>query len=44
MVFAVGEKGEPMRDLIYRETARRIIDSPRSKEQMLTMLSSTPSV
>lgn len=32
------------RDLIYRETARRIIDSPRSKQQMLTVLSNTPSV
>lgn len=33
-----------MRDLIYRETARRIIDSPRSKSQMLTVLKCTPSV
>lgn len=31
-----------MADLIYRETARRIIDSPRSKEQMLTVLRCTP--
>lgn len=30
------------RDLIERETARRIIDSPRSKEQMLRMLEATP--
>lgn len=29
-------------DLIERETARRIIDSPRSKEQMLWMLRATP--
>lgn len=29
-------------DLIERETARRIIDSPRSKEQMLWMLEATP--
>ena len=29
-------------DLIERETARRIIDSPRSKEQMLRMLEATP--
>ena len=33
-----------MADLIYRETARRIIDSPRSREQMLTVLRCTPSV
>ena len=33
-----------MADLIYRETARRIIDSPRSKEQMLTVLRCTPPV
>lgn len=31
-------------DLIHRETARRIIDSPRSKEQMLMMLASIPKV
>ena len=31
-------------DLIYRETARRIIDSNRSKEQMLGMLASIPKV
>ena len=31
-------------DLIHRETARRIIDSPRSKSQMLTVLKCTPSV
>lgn len=31
-------------DLIPREVARRIIDSPRSKEQMLGMLQSVPSV
>ena len=29
-------------DLIERETARRIIGSPRSKEQMLRMLEATP--
>lgn len=29
-------------DLIRREDARRIIDSPRSKEQMLIMLEDTP--
>ena len=29
-------------DLIQRETARRIIGSPRSKEQMLRMLEATP--
>lgn len=31
-------------DLIPREVARRIIDSPRNKEQMLGMLQSVPSV
>lgn len=31
-------------DLIYRDTARRIIESPRSKEQMLSVLASIPSV
>lgn len=31
-------------DLIQRETARRIIDSNRSKEQMLGMLASIPKV
>ena len=31
-------------DLIHRETARRIIDSPRNKEQMLGMLASIPKV
>ena len=31
-----------MREYIDREVARRIIDSPRSKEQMLTMLASIP--
>lgn len=31
-----------MDDLIYRESARRIIDSPRSKEQMLKILESLP--
>ena len=31
-------------DLIDRETVRRIIDSPRTKEQMLMMLDSVPSV
>lgn len=32
-----------MSDLIERESARRIIDSPRSKEQMLAVLESLPS-
>lgn len=27
-----------MKELIYKDTARRIIDSPRTKEQMLAML------
>lgn len=31
-----------MDDLIYRESARRIIDSPRNKEQMLAILNSLP--
>lgn len=31
-------------DLISREVARRIIDSPRSKQQMLLILSTVPSV
>ena len=31
-----------MDDLIYRESARRIIDSPRSKRQMLVILNSLP--
>ena len=31
-------------DLIHRETARRIIDSPRNKEQMLGMLASITKV
>lgn len=30
-------------DLVSREVVRRIIDSPRSKEQMLAMLASVPS-
>ena len=29
---------------IYKETARRIIDSPRTKSQMLLVLDSTPPV
>ena len=29
-------------ELIYKDTARRIIDSPRTKEQMLRMLEATP--
>ena len=32
-----------MMDLIHRESVRRIIDSPRSKEQMLAVLDSLPS-
>lgn len=32
-----------MSDLIERESARRIIDSQRSKEQMLAILESLPS-
>ena len=31
-------------EYILKETARRIIDSPRNKEQMLRMLNSIPSV
>ena len=31
-------------ELIYKDTARRIIDSPRTKEQMLRMLESIPPV
>lgn len=31
-----------MGDLVYRESARRIIDSPRSKRQMLAILNSLP--
>lgn len=31
-----------MKDLIYKESARRIIDSPRSKRQMLKILESLP--
>ena len=31
-----------MDELISKETARRIIDSPRNKEQMLRMLESIP--
>lgn len=31
-------------ELIYKDTARRIIDSPRTKEQMLRMLESMPPV
>lgn len=33
-----------MDELISKEMARRIIDSPRNKEQMLRMLKSIPSV
>lgn len=33
-----------MADLIYRETARRIIDSPRNKDQMLYILETQPAV
>ena len=32
-----------MKYLIERETARRIIDSPRTKQQMLAILESLPS-
>lgn len=32
-----------MKDLIKRDSARRIIESPRSKKQMLTILQSLPS-
>ena len=35
---------EPCGDCISRETARRIIDSGRTKEQMLDMIANTPSV
>ena len=38
------KEAEKDMDLIERETARRIIDSPRTKEQMLIMLESVPSV
>ena len=31
-------------DLIYKRTARRIIESPRSREQMLSVLDNTPPV
>ena len=31
-------------DLIYKRTARRIIDSPRSREQMLAVLEGTPPI
>lgn len=31
-------------ELIYKEDARRIIDSPRSKQQMLNMLDSIPPI
>ena len=33
-----------MKDLIYRETARRIIDSPRTHKQMLDVLASVNAV
>lgn len=33
-----------MNEYILKEVARRIIDSPRSKEQMLAMLKQTPSI
>ncbi len=33
-----------MRELIYKDTARRIISSPRSKWQMLNVLYSIPAV
>ena len=36
--------GDPVKELIYKDTARRIIDSPRSKEQMLRILESAPPV
>ena len=35
---------KPHDRLMYWETARRIIDSPRSKSQMLTVLDSVPPV
>ena len=38
------KEAEKDMDLIDRETVRRIIDSPRTKEQMLMMLESVPSV
>ena len=37
--IAVTEKGEKMPKYIDADVARRIIDSPRSKEQMLLVLS-----
>ncbi len=33
-----------MADLIYKDTAKRIIDSPRNKIQMLAVLEQTPPV
>ena len=33
-----------MKDLIYRETARRIINSPRTQKQMLDVLASVNAV
>ena len=35
---------KPHERLMYWETARRIIDSPRSKEQMLAVLDSVPPI
>ena len=32
-----------MADYIRKDTARRIIDSPRNREQMITMLEAVPS-
>ena len=40
----VALSAEPCEDYVSREVVRRIIDSPRSKRQMLDMLASLPSV
>ncbi len=37
------QKGDMMDGYISKDTARRIIDSPRNREQMLAMLEDTPS-
>jgi len=41
-VFPVDDD-EPMADYIRKDTARRIIDSPRNREQMIAMLEAVPS-